>query len=498
MAVALLLLATLGLRLWWGWHVGRQLAAQREEIRARGEPVDPADLTVTPLPDDQNAWVLIKQAGRIDDGSTPASTNIFYPEYPPFGAAWDQATKASEQRNREVFRLARLARARPQAQVVSSYGTPLFASAVSRDLSAGRAVANTLGDGAVYRHLNGDDAEAIERLLDALHIARSLDQDHGIVSQLVATGVAALANARVKVIAPGLRLESPAVRRGTAALIEELLDERPAIQGFRGAFVLERLQATDLLRWLSGGAWVLRPLADQPVVRANSAAAVCTAAADAPNAVAARRALAGLPADEQEGNPPWARLLGRQEVDEVPRYSRWYSGFDSSRAMRGYFEQHFRGLAERRTSAVSLAAQLYRADHAGRWPDQLAQLVPAYLPAVPADPFYDDGRPIGYVILKGGLPGGGDRPLVYFDAGTVADDAIDAEPMYGWQQDPKNRRPRVEVRQYRDLARWSPPVRRFDQQQRAREEEERKEQEEADRLRREEAAEPGQPPQQRP
>jgi hypothetical protein len=144
-------------------------------------------------------------------------------------------------------------------------------------------------------------------------------------------------------------------------------------------------------------------------------------------------------------------------------------------AYHRFVEQYFRMLGERRATAVSLAARLYRADHA-RWPDRLDQLVPAYLPALPADPFHDDDRPLGYVVLKGALPGGGDRPLVFFDAGDVAEGAIDSEPMYDWQQ-PVPRVPRFQIRQYRDLARWSPTTRRFDVEQ-------KELQEEVERLRR--------------
>ena len=43
--------------------------------------------------------------------------------------------------------------------------------------SGARKLANTLGDGALYRHIIGDDVEAVERLHDILHIATSLNQD---------------------------------------------------------------------------------------------------------------------------------------------------------------------------------------------------------------------------------------------------------------------------------------------------------------------------------
>jgi hypothetical protein len=56
---------------------------------------------------------------------------------------------------------------------------------------------------------------------------------------------------------------------------------------------------------------------------------------------------------------------------------------------------HFRGLAQRRMAAIALALRLYEIDH-GRRPAELSELVPEYLPAVPADPFASDGRSIAF------------------------------------------------------------------------------------------------------
>jgi hypothetical protein len=50
-----------------------------------------------------------------------------------------------------------------------------------------------------------------------------------------------------------------------------------------------------------------------------------------------------------------------------------------------------RAKAELRCAAAALAAERYRLAK-GRWPERLEDLVPDYLPAVPADPF--DGRPL--------------------------------------------------------------------------------------------------------
>src|SRR5688572_4275969 len=84
-AFALLIVTVLVLRLWWGDRIARQLAAQQAEIRARGEPIDLSELTIERLPDEQNAWLLLRQAALLDNGTSPRnSATVGYPGYPPF------------------------------------------------------------------------------------------------------------------------------------------------------------------------------------------------------------------------------------------------------------------------------------------------------------------------------------------------------------------------------------------------------------------------------
>ena len=463
-AFGLLVLMTLAARLWWGWHVARQLRAQEAELRARDEPVHPAELAIVPLPDAENAWVLIDQAVKINNRASPANSTLEYPMYPPFGPAWEGAALASEYTNAPVFPLVRQARMRERAQLTTKYPTPLFAGSFTQ-LSAVRQLANTIADGALHRHLTGDDSEAIERLLDGVQLARAVHQDDGLVSQLVAIGLTALATNRVLIVAPRLHLESAGTRRAVAGLVDALLDERVVHEEFRKAVAFERLVMDDYHRWKSAGTWVLRPLAEQEIVAANTDAAFYAAAARTFDAESARRILenARQPMTDEASGAAW--FGGSKSDTKLPRYSRWYAVDGNFFSLKRAFEQRFRGSGERRAAAISLAAQLYRADH-DRWPDRLDELVPAYLPAVPADPFHADGRSMGYVIIKRGLPGGGDRPLVYFDAGATVNVVLDTEPMYQWQQDvrPDGSASRREIRQYRDLARWVPPKRRFDQQ----------------------------------
>jgi hypothetical protein len=491
-AVAVLAAVALAVRLGVGWHLGRQWAAAQDDLRRRGEPATAAELRPpAPLGDDENAWTLLGQAAALAAAgpSSPSSSNFSYPDYPPFGPLWDQAAAASEQANQATFKLARQARQRPRAQFPRPPGVPLY-TVLLPHLSPARHLANTVGDGATLSHLNGDDVEAVERVLDVLHLARTIRDDDFVVSQLVGTGIDALAVVRAQVIATGLRVEQPAVRTRAVALIAALLDETAVWEGFRRSFATERLAYEEYARTRAAGTWVIQPLADARAIRLVGDAVVHAEMARAGNAEDARAILlrAGQvpPPRGQSGSG------GRSSPAAFPRYSRWFDESDFT-AFR-YAEQVYRIVGQRRATAVSLALRLYQADHAGRWPDQLADLVPAYLAAAPADPFYADRRPIGYLLQKGGLPGGGDRPLVYYDAGPADGVAIDPEPMFGWRTEI---RPGVYVRdpfrQYLDVARWSVAVRRFDKleaEERARAEADRLEQEEVARIAREEAGLP--------
>jgi hypothetical protein len=133
----------------------------------------------------------------------------------------------------------------------------------------------------------------------------------------------------------------------------------------------------------------------------------------------------------------------------VSRVSRIISGTMTPSANR-YFVTEWRVVALRRAAAISLATRLYRADHAGRWPNALDDLVPAYLPAVPANPFASDGRAMGYIVTSPGTPAGADRPLVYFDSDEKRPTRLTPPPIPSYDWNPGGR-------QWIDLSRWAPP-----------------------------------------
>ena len=452
-ALALLVLLMLALRLAWGWHAARKLSRQLADLQRAGHPIRLEDLTFAPVNNQENAWLLHTQAAAaLTAIQSPGYSNLEFRDYPPYPPAWMKMAEASETAHRQSFALARQARALPRAALRARVIS--LANIMTPGFTQARHLATTIADGATYSHLRGDDAEAIERVRDVLHIARALRHDEILVSQLVAIGIDGVAIHRAQIIAPGLRLEkdSPA-RQKVRELIAELLDESDEWTSFERAILNERVFGLDDLHSRSRGQWLIRPLADQSADRFNRIMDVTVEAARLRTWPAARRVLDRRPL-ERSVEVTLTFLSNRPRDPVVPRYSRWYQIWygDLARSI----QIQFRLMSDRRATAVSLAAQLFRADH-GRWPNSLAELVPHYLNALPADPWHDDGRPLGYELRK--VPGGAaaDRPLVYIDVGP-GDVVLPAEPVYDWSTPRgKDGKQIPDGRQYRDLSRFTPP-----------------------------------------
>jgi beta-lactamase regulating signal transducer with metallopeptidase domain len=116
-------------------------------------------------------------------------------------------------------------------------------------------------------------------------------------------------------------------------------------------------------------------------------------------------------------------------------------------------EQLARVFAERDFVAISLACHLYRLDHQ-QWPQSLDQLVPAYLPRLPVDPWGDGKQPFGYAVIKAGLPDGMDRPLVYCRCTSKDGLAYQPdEPQYSFYNPAAGSK---QLGQFRDIAGWIP------------------------------------------
>lgn len=186
----------------------------------------------------QDAWPLYSQAiQRIAQGDrariwSPAASPLAFADYPPFSAEWTRLETASYAFNAPARALVREARSRTVANwpVLHLQGGKLDMSY----LNGCRNLANELSDAAMFQHLHGDDAEAIETIRDVMHLADLLDgpSNSSLIQPLVALGVRMVAVNRLEVITTQVALASD---RGDAkklqistakALIRQLYDDK--------------------------------------------------------------------------------------------------------------------------------------------------------------------------------------------------------------------------------------------------------------------------------
>jgi hypothetical protein len=469
--VVLIAAALVLLRLAWGWDADRRLRRMLGPLEAEGSPLRVEDFTPLPVRDEENAAAYLKAAIDAIDrrNECPASSTLTYPDSPPFGSAWENLASKSVAASAKTFPLARRARAFDRFDWGTQYKKPATAVLLPY-LNNARELANTLGDAALYSHLHGDDATALETMRDLRHAGGSLEGEYFLVSHLVRVGIEGLAQQRLQTIAAGLRVGPendaadpltllpttlPAARRASKAqvrtLIRELLDERGLAESLKTAFAGERAVQLDVTEWMGQTTKVTRPMFTLDGLRMLKQDEILMEAAGKPNWPAAQAFMAAASDKRTPGSVIGGPTPPASAKKQAADYTRILSSnLIGNVSMARAILHHMHARADRRMTAVVLAAQLYRANH-GDWPPTLAALVPRYLPAVPQDPMAPDGRPLGYVVVKGGLPGGGDRPLVYSVGDNGVDDStqggIPTAPWYGWH------RGRDE---WRDVTHWVP------------------------------------------
>ncbi len=438
------LLAGIGV-LWWAWARSADAAIARQVavIRAHGEPVFLDEINWPVVFDDQNALRCYEKAIAAIEKTglyTPRESNLRYPNYPPYPPAWH--TMIDEAMSAMGEGLEWVRKARPFDAIHKKPSGKIYDSYDPSPLSNLRRIANVVADASEYAHWQGDDAQAIERIGDLLHLARQTRRKGDLMAYLVAAGIDGVADSCAAMIAPDLNTapipagheRKKASEAQIRALIGQLLDETDETAAARQMVLTERCLLMEKLVSGSGTSWVMRPEMKQVFAEVLPALDILGHARAAPSAGALPKATGQVGAASP--NPP--RLAG---------FSYWASRGYFNRLPRTRFTVH---LAHRQ-AAISLAVQLYRFHHSA-WPVNLAALVPEYLPAVPTDPTALVTAPIGYAILPKALPDGSDRPVLYSASalkrpdGTFWPGTIPQEPNFGTS----------EGASVIDLSRWAP------------------------------------------
>ena len=224
-------------------------------------------------------------------------------------------------------------------------------------------------------------------------------------------------------------------------LIHQLLDEQKSRDARQDMAHYECAEALDISLALASRATILRPMVYLGAARIMDDNARFQLALAQQNWPAVEAIYGYVPVSVFPPVP--------NPGPQAPRFSRFADlSFSARDSMSRYMQVEFRFTAELRMSAVSLAVNLYRADH-NRWPPDLKSLVPEYLPSVPEDPFYAVPHSIGYVIVNGS------RPLLFCDSnGAQSKSSPPTQPCFGWSN-------ATGTRQWCDVTNWwqTPPHR---------------------------------------
>lgn len=394
----------------------RRLDAAIDRYHALAEPILPSDFRHATIPDNENAAYFLNRAATAvrwthEQRDYLSESEIDLPLSPENATLLQELFSA----NTPAMKLAHEARECADTDWKLDYQSPLQNQNLHY-LNDQRELANLLHVVVLYQHHIGDDFAALETVCDLDGISRSLDHQSIGVSHLTAIGVGALGTLAARQIAPHLSVIEKSTARvgfnsaGAAethpakpeqmhALIAELLDESTYRRGIVESWQGERMATIELMHFSGRESMAGTALMNRAALKMMPMCDQLQAAALAPNWFAACQIAPLDPANRTTED----RLVGLL----LP------SCFRSVR-------EQFRSLAERRMTASIIAGRLYRADHSGSLPATLVELVPSYLPSVPADPFAADGSALSYSLEP--------RPRIWSVGQTVP------EPRFGTER----------------------------------------------------------------
>jgi hypothetical protein len=423
----------------WTAFARRQLTRQIEAIRLRGEPIAPADFFQSDrsLPDTENAAIDLRRAAAAIHPDLPAWRRLndmgarpeqyLRPGLPP-----DQQALVREimQAESEALRLASDAARKPRMHFAVSPASPMILTPLP-DLNGQHHLADLLQLAAVGEFEGGDHEAALQWVALLLRIANALEEQPFYVAHRVSLDIASAAARTLADLTPRVAVGAhsaedasvaqPVTAGQVAALIAALLDERAIRAGQLLEIRAHRAELADAMVALADGRGIhlrdvlvmcpngseyrewrfTRPLLKPWVL--SDAALVC-------------RLNTGMVAAAAEDT--WPGFMAKAPDMDGAMWGRWPVHPFAQIMERDYrwtVERHHLTLARRRMAALALALRWHAVDHDGDLPSSLEDLVPAYLAAVPTDPFASGGRALAYQP-------GATRPIVYSVGHNGVDD----------------------------------------------------------------------------
>jgi hypothetical protein len=454
LALLVLVVGLVGTHGYLGWSAGRALREELDGYRRAGEPVTPADFAPRVVPDEQNAAVALGEAFKSIDTEGEAWQRFEEADKRaqiPLSAEERAALGRVVEENAAALDRIRRAEGRPEVEWGVVLDAPVAILAEMKFLGQQRTLARLLGAATAVAHYEGNDAEALRRVEDMLFISRAVDRQPMLLPHLVSIGVAAMACDVVVKSAPdmgvagdgatgggsrppavGPAVARPAGRAQVTALVRQLLNDAPLLASRRRMMLGERMSMVDAGIALSDGRLALTGITGTPTDHQRQGAALSgylfrpMALNDA--RIMARYATTVRDALVASDLPSYNARIPHTTLEEMvePRQLHLMASILTPSFNRVVM-QDYKIIGIRRMTAVALACRLYALDHDGRLPAALADLVPAYLPDVPADPL-TAGRPLGYVPDR-------DRPRVYSVGEDGRDDGgYEPSPTATWKE----------------------------------------------------------------
>jgi hypothetical protein len=315
------------------------------------------------------------------------------------------------------------------------------------DLTPQNHLALLLAADLLSAHEAGDDSRAVRRAQQILFIGRALDRQSTRPSQAYATSIAALAAKRLILIAPTMCVgnagtesstTSPADPLLVTALINTLLAQDADNAGLSQAMRGWRMELLDDFTAIASGRLDLEHYLDRHsdvLDNGGSAEAKFVGYLFKPILLIDARTMArymdGVVAAISASNWP----AGRSSFPAFPAQirSHWLIHIHAVMLMSSgvdlALKQQFRFRTDLTLAATSLAIRQYAADNEGKLPENLAELTPRYLAAVPLDPM-TAGKPLGYIRGdQPGLPHAGD-PIIYSVGENGIDEGGSEQPLW--------------------------------------------------------------------
>jgi hypothetical protein len=360
------------------------LNRELDALRAAGEPTTIVEAYAQRklIPRDQNsAVIVVAVADRIPHGQEVSHIPLIGSAHRP---PWDQPMPAEMlqdlsiffDEHRDLLNEALQLRDRPRGWYEVEWDPQDPLESPIRHFTQVRTVTKFLALYALYIAESGDLPAAIEAIEAARNCGASISQEPLLLAYLVRASCDGLAMVTAERVLACGQVDDASLQH-----LATLFDSAAHAALYARAISGERAYASWMTDVLTTKGWrqrlsriVLPGLLDLNEVRTIQYTNRLIAAARRPGYEALR---------ESEGLRRWSESWS----------SFYFLASLEATGMRRSLDLSVKVRASIDCTHAALAAERYRLAH-GEWPDSLDVLVPAYLPAVPIDPF--DGRSIRY------------------------------------------------------------------------------------------------------